>query len=67
MLTTKTNALIDTLISQMATALIERQVDLHDERQVLRALLAAGFGQGDILGLWDQVIASANAKLGVAA
>lgn len=67
MLTAKTNDLLDTLISQMATALIDGVVNLHDERQVLRALVAAGFSQGDTIGLYDQVIATARAKQGAAA
>lgn len=65
MLTAKTNALLTTLISQMAAALIERKADLHDERQVLRALVAAGFSASDAIALGDQAIATA--KTGTAA
>ena len=62
MMPPKVNALLDTLIEEMAKALVERATDLHDERQVLRALVAAGFGEGDALGLHDQVVATARAK-----
>lgn len=62
MLTAKTNDLIDTLITEMANALIASAAALHDERQVLRALVAAGFAEGDAIGLHDQVVAVARAK-----
>ena len=62
MMPPKTIALLDTLINEMAAALIESAADLHDERQVLRALVAAGYSEGDVLGLHDQVVAVAQAK-----
>jgi hypothetical protein len=62
MLTNKTNALLDNLISEMADALMASAPDLHDERQVLRALVAAGFGEGDAIGLRDQVVAVVKAR-----
>lgn len=64
MLPAKTNDLLDTLISEMAKALLTSAVDLHDERQVLRALVAAGFSQGDALAFSDQAIQTALAKQG---
>ena len=62
MLPAKTNDLLDQLIIEMAMVLAFGRIDLHDERQVLRALVAAGFAEGDILGLSPQVIATARAK-----
>jgi outer membrane protein TolC len=62
MLPQKTNDLLDKLISEMAAALISARADLHDERQVLRSLVGAGFSEGDALALSDQAIASARAK-----
>lgn len=64
MLAAKTNALLDTLITAMADALIGSDTDLHDERQVVRTLVGAGFGPTDILDLHAQVIATAKAKSG---
>ena len=64
MLTTKTNALLDTLISEMADALLASGAELHNERQVLRALVAAGFGEGDAIAFHDQVIATAARRAG---
>lgn len=54
----------DALISQMAETLAKSGTDLHDERQVLRALVAARFFMADIVMLSDQVVASAAAKRG---
>lgn len=62
MLATATHNALDTLITRMAESLIRSGTDLHDERQVLRALVAAGFGMGDIVMLSDQVLATARAK-----
>lgn len=62
MLTQKTNALLDMMISEMAEALLAAGVDLGDERQVLRALVAGGFSEGDAVTLCDSAIASAKAK-----
>ena len=59
MLPAKTNDLLDTLISEMAKALLTSAADLHDERQVLRALVEAGFSEGDALSLSDQAIKTA--------
>lgn len=62
MLTQKTNALLDTMINEMAEALLAAGVDLGNERQVLRALVAGGFSEGDAVALSESAIASARAK-----
>lgn len=62
MMPQKSVALLDKLIDEMASALVVRATDLGDERQVLRALVAEGYSEGDIVGLSDQVIATARAK-----
>lgn len=67
MLPAKTNDLLDQLIIEMAMVLAFGRIDLHDEREVLRALVAAGFSEGDIIVLSPQVLATARAKQGAAA
>ena len=46
-----------------ATAqLVTSAADLHDERQVLRALVGAGFSAGDAVALSEQAIVCARAN-----
>ena len=62
MLPGKTNDLLDKMISEMANALLTSAADLHDERQVVRALVGAGFSAGDAVALSEQAIVCARAN-----
>lgn len=47
-------------IERMAGALAASKCNLDDERSVMRALLAAGTNQGDVLALSDAAVARAK-------
>lgn len=53
---------IRSLVVQMAMALVDKDIDVADERAVMRSLQSAGFKIGDIPIFMDQAIEEARIR-----